>query len=122
MIRPRRIPPNSYFDDPATRLDEPTQDEVLSIALAGEALQRIFDWIMEGDVEQRSLRYHLVVLCLFPQLLPCSRPSAAWCARIHGVSREWASRLRRNFVAQFNGNLRFRSYHLSRQKLNRDID
>jgi hypothetical protein len=81
--------------------------------LASEALHRISDWIMQGDLQQRSLRFHLVMLCLFPQLLPCKHPSAAWCGEIHGVSGEWARRLRRDFISQFNGNLRFRAYHSS---------
>jgi len=113
MIAPRYLPPNNSSDDSALHLDQPSDDEILAIALASEALHRIFDWIMQGDAQQRSLRFHLVVLCLFPQLLPCKRPSADWCAQIHGVSAQWARRLRRNFIDQFNGTLRFRAYHLS---------
>jgi NADP-dependent 3-hydroxy acid dehydrogenase YdfG len=62
---------------------------------------------MRGDVQQRSLRFHLVALCLFPRLLPCKRPSVAWCGKIHGVSREWARRLRQDFAQQFDGKMRF---------------
>ena len=96
MIRPRYLPPGACFDDPSVRLDRP-EVELVSYALAGEALRFVFDWIMEGDVSQRSLRFHLVVLCLWPQLLPCKRPSASWCACIHGVSRQWATRLKQDF-------------------------
>ena len=96
MIRPRYLPPGACFDDPSVRLDRP-EVELVSYALAGEALRFVFDWIMEGDVSQRSLRFHLVVLCLWPQLLPCKRPSASWCASIHGVSRQWATRLKQDF-------------------------
>jgi len=97
MIRPRYLPPGACFDDPSVRLDRP-EVELVSYALAGEALRFVFDWIMEGDVSQRSLRFHLVVLCLWPQLLPCKRPSASWCASIHGVSRQWATRLKQDFA------------------------
>lgn len=116
MIAPRHLPPNARVDDPISRLEKAIGDEVLSIVLASEAMSQIFDWIMRGYAPQRSLRLHLVVLCLFPQLLPCKRPSAAWCAQIHGVSREWARRLRRDFIDQFNGSLHFRNYHLSPKK------
>lgn len=116
MIRAQIIPPNTCFDDPASRLDPPTQDETLAIGLAGESLHRVFEWSMHGNTAQRSLRFHLVTLSLFPQLLPCSRPSVAWCASTHGVSREWARRLRRDFNVEFDAKLRFRSHHFSRIK------
>lgn len=96
MIRPRYMPPDACFHDPAARLEANVEN--VSYALAGETLHFVFDWIMQGKIQQRSLRYHLVVLCLWPQLLPCKRPSASWCARIHGVSREWATRLKRDFL------------------------
>jgi hypothetical protein len=107
MIRPHYVPPDTYFDDPVDRLDLQEADEILPYALAGEALHRVFEWIMRGDVQQRSLRFHLVALCLFPRLLPCKRPSVAWCGKIHGVSREWARRLRQDFAQQFDGKMRF---------------
>jgi hypothetical protein len=97
MIRPRYLPPNSCFDDPASRMDQSEVVETVSYALAGEALHFVFDWIIQGEVEQRSLRFHLVALTLWPQLLPCKRPTASWCARIHGVSRQWATRLKKDF-------------------------
>jgi hypothetical protein len=56
MIRPRYLPPGACFDDPSVRLDRP-EVELVSYALAGEALRFVFDWIMEGDVSQRSLRF-----------------------------------------------------------------
>ena len=96
MIRPRYLPSGACFDDPAGRLDATV--EIVSYALAGETLHFVFDWIMQGKIQQRSLRFHLVVLCLWPQLLPCKRPSASWCARIHGVSRQWATRLKKDFA------------------------
>jgi hypothetical protein len=97
MIRPRHVSAQECSVDPSANLDRP-EVELVSYALAGEALRFVFDWIMEGDVEQPSLRFHLVVLCLWPQLLPCKRPSASWCASIHGVSRQWATRLRQDFA------------------------
>ncbi len=97
MIRPRYMPPDACLDDPAVCVDHSATVEMVSYALAGEALRFVFEWIMEGDVSQRSLRFHLVVLCLWPQLLPCKRPSASWCARIHSVSRQWATRLKQDF-------------------------
>jgi hypothetical protein len=108
MIRPRYLPPNSCFDDPSARLDSPAIEEILSYAAFGEALHFIFDWIMEGEVSQRSLRFHLVVLCLWPQLLPCKRPSASWCGRIHGVSRQWACLLQQNFARAVGDKIQFR--------------
>jgi hypothetical protein len=108
MIRPRYLPPNSCFDDPAARMDRPAIEEVISYDLFGEAFRFIFDWIMEGDVSQRSLRFHLVVLCLWPQLLPCKRPSASWCGRVHGVSRQWACRLQQDFARAVGKRTQFR--------------
>ena len=98
MIRPRYMPPGACFDDPAARLDHSASVEMVSYALAGETLHFVFDWIMQGGLSQRSLRFHLVVLYLWPQLLPCKRPSASWCARIHGVSRQWATLLKKDFA------------------------
>ncbi len=98
MIRPRYLPPNSCFDDPASRMDQSEVVETVSYALAGEALHFVFDWIIQGEVEQRSLRFHLVALTLWPHLLPCTRPTISWCARIHGVSRQWATRLKQDFT------------------------
>jgi hypothetical protein len=98
MIRPRYMPPDGYLDDPAARLDHSASVEMVSYALAGETLHFVFDWIMQGGLSQRSLRFHLVVLYLWPQLLPCKRPNASWCARIHGVSRQWATLLKNDFA------------------------
>jgi hypothetical protein len=44
----------------------------------------------------------------FLKILPCKHPSAAWCARQHGVSRQWASRLHQDFTRKFGGYLQFR--------------
>ncbi|HUB67480.1 MAG TPA: hypothetical protein VL981_08355 [Candidatus Methylacidiphilales bacterium] len=51
--------------------------------------------------EQSGLSAHYV-------LLPCKRPSASWCARQHGVSRQRASRLQQEFARELGGNIQFR--------------
>lgn len=108
MIRPRYLPP-------PVPLDHPASVEIVSYALAGEALHFVFDWIMQGDASQRSLRFHLVVLCLWPQLLPCKHPSASWCARVHGVSRQWASRLQQDFARTIGDKIQFRGQRFLRR-------
>ncbi len=57
---------------------------------------------------QRGLRSDLVTLCICPHLLPCKRPSASWCARQHGVSRQRASRLQQEFARELGANIQFR--------------
>jgi hypothetical protein len=88
--------------------DEEPDPHALAYALASETLIRVFDWIARGEVAQRSLRLHLAMLCLCPQLLPCKRPSASWCAQQHQVSRQWASRLHQDFARTFAGKLQYR--------------
>ncbi len=122
MTPPRQSPPGAYLDDPAQRLDSSSREHDTAVLLAGETLRWIFDWIIQDDVSQRSLRADLVALCLFPQLLPCRCPSALWCARIHGVSHEWANRLRRDFLRQFKGRLRLREYRLTANRPPRPRD
>jgi hypothetical protein len=97
-----RPPAGSYLDDPAANLDSASNDDALAVALTKLEVIRIYEWINRGRAHQRALRSDLVSLCLCPHLLPCKRASAAWCAREHGVTREWASRLRRDFVRQFS--------------------
>jgi hypothetical protein len=87
--------------------DEP-ESNALAFSLAGETLIRVFDWVAQGEREQRSLRLHLAMLGLCPQLLPCKRPSASWCAKQHDVSRLWASRLHQDFARTFAGKLQYR--------------
>jgi hypothetical protein len=41
-------------------------------------------------------------------MLPCERPSASWCAREHGVSRQYASRLQQEFTRELGDYIRFR--------------
>jgi hypothetical protein len=107
MIRPRHLPPNACFDDPAANLER-VDAQPLAFALAGDGLNYVFDWIMRGDLSQRSLRFHLVVLCVCPDMLPCKRPSAAWCGQVHGVSRQRASLLQQEFTRQLGDKIKFR--------------
>jgi hypothetical protein len=53
------------------------------------------------------LRGDVVTLCLCPTFLG-KRPSAAWVGRQHGVSREYASRLCREFARKFGDYIQFR--------------
>jgi hypothetical protein len=110
MIMPRYMPPNAYFDDPATKMDPAPRDDSLAFALAGGGITRVQEWITRGrgGAKQRGLRSDLVTLCICPHLLPCKRPSASWCARQHGVSRQRASRLQQEFVRELGHNIQFR--------------
>lgn len=89
-------------------LKELSGDDALPFAMAGEVMYRAFKWIMHGNVAQRSLRMHLVVLCISPHVLPCKKPSSSWCAKIHGVSRQWAHRLLQEFTHELGLNVRYR--------------
>jgi hypothetical protein len=117
MIRPRHLPPDTYFDDPAEKLDRADHAaRNLAFVLASTGLTRVGDWITRGrgGAAQRALRIDIVLMCICPQFLPCKRPSGAWIGRQHGVSRERANHLRKefaNFIAphiQFRGQ-RFRN-------------
>jgi hypothetical protein len=107
MIRPHRLPANVSFDDPAKNLQR-AEIEPSAFSLAADGLTYVFDWIMNGDLRQRSLRFHLVVLCVCPEMLPCKRPSAAWCGQVHGISRQRASLLQKEFTRQLGAHIRFR--------------
>jgi hypothetical protein len=108
MIQRIRPPAGSYFDDPAANLDREQNDDALANALTKLEVIRFYEWINRGDARQRGLRSDLVSLCICPQLLPCKYPSAAWCAREHDVTREYASRLQRDFVRQFGDYIQLR--------------
>jgi hypothetical protein len=41
MIMPRYMPPDAYFDDPATKMDPAPRDESLAFALAGGGIARV---------------------------------------------------------------------------------
>jgi len=96
------------MDDPATKFDPPASGAPSPFAMASYGLTRIKEWATRGGTKQRALRHDLVTLCMCPQFLPCKHPSAAWCGRQHGVSREYASRLCREFTREFGDYLQFR--------------
>ena len=110
MIRPRYLPPDACFDDPAENIDAKTcgNDQPSPFALAAQGLVCIKKWAAHGDTKQRALRADLVTLSMCPERLPCKRPSAAWCGRQHGVSREYANRLYREFASRFGDYIQFR--------------
>ena len=108
MIVPRRLPTDACFDDPAANLDHEVGNLRVAFALAGIGITRVQEWITRGKAKQRGLRSDLVTLCICPQMLPCERPSASWCARQHGVSRQYASRLQQEFTRQLGDYIQFR--------------
>lgn len=101
VIQARHLPPDAYVDHPVDHLEPEQSNASAPSLLAREALRHFFDWGMRGSVEQRSLRLHIVALHVCPQFLPCKRPTVSWCARIHGVSRQWATRLHQEFIQKF---------------------
>jgi hypothetical protein len=109
MIPLQSLPPDACIDDPAANI-EPVEVDLRSRAfsMASYGITRIKEWATRGDAKQRALRHDLVTLCMCPQFLPCKRPSAAWCARQHGVSRQYASRLQQEFTRAFGDHLQFR--------------
>jgi hypothetical protein len=108
MIQLRNPPPGAYFDDPVANLERPAGEQDSPFALAGHGITRIKEWAARGNTKQRALRHDLVTLCICPQLLPCKHPSAAWCARQHGVSRQYASRLQQEFARDLGEHIQFR--------------
>lgn len=120
-IRPRPIPAEAYFDERPANLDNTTRD--LAFALGSFGITRIQEWITrgQGGPRQRGLRSDLVTLCVCPQMLPCKRPSAGWCAREHGVSRQYAYRLQQEFSRELADYIRFRGqrFQTLREELQR---
>jgi hypothetical protein len=113
MIMPRHMPPDAYFDDPAEKIDRADQAESqrkLTCALASDALTRFGEWITRGrsGVKNRALRTDIVLLSITPEFLPCKHPSAAWVASQHGVSRQRASELWREFADYIGPYIQFR--------------
>jgi hypothetical protein len=115
MIMPRNAPPGAYNDDPAATLDPVASDRDAHFAMASHGITRIKEWASQGSVKQRALRGDLVTLCMCPKLLPCDHPSAAWVGRQHGVSREYASRLCREFARKFGDYIQFRGQRFLNQ-------
>jgi hypothetical protein len=119
MIMPRYMPPDAYFDDPAEKLDHADgaiSENNLAFALASGGFTRIGEWITRGrgGARQRALRSDIVLLCICPHFL-CKRPSAAWVARQHGVSRQRASLLQQKFAREFGDYLQFRGQRFLNQ-------
>jgi hypothetical protein len=113
MMKPRYVPPDAYFDDPADKIDLADRAESqrkLTYALASDALTRCGEWITRGrgGVKNRALRADIVLLSVTPQFLPCKHPSAAWVARQHGVSRQRVSELWREFAEYIGPCIQFR--------------
>jgi len=107
------MPPDAYLDDLADKIDLVDRAESqrkLTCALASDALTRCGEWITRGrgGVKNRALRADIVLLSLTPQFLPCKRPSAAWVARQHGVSRQRVSELWREFAEYIGPYIQFR--------------
>ncbi len=109
MIMPRNAPPGAYNDDPAVKIDlVVVSDRDTHFAMASHGITRIKEWAAQCNAKQRALRGDIVTLCICPTLLPCNKPSAAWVGRQHGVSREYASRLCREFARKFGDYIQFR--------------
>jgi hypothetical protein len=114
MNRPRYTPPGGYyFDDPADKIDladRVESDSDLIYALASGALTVVVEWITRGrgGATNRALRADIVTLTIGKHFLPCKRPSAAWIARQHGISRQRASELWREFAKCIAPYLQFR--------------
>jgi hypothetical protein len=108
MIPSQHLPPDACFDDPLEKFDGAASDPPSPFALAAHGVTRIKEWASRGNAKQRALRHDLVTLCVCPQFLPCKRPSAAWCGRQHGVSRQWACRLQQEFACQLGDRIKFR--------------
>ena len=117
MIMPRNLPPNSYSDDPADKIDRAPSDQDSPFAMASHGVTRIKEWASRGNAKQRALRHDLVTLCICPEFLPCKHPSPAWVGRQHGVSREYASRLCREFARKFGDYIQFRGQRFLCQAL-----
>jgi hypothetical protein len=118
MIRPRRLPPAVCFDDPAEKIDRPESETALVHALASDALTCLGEWITRGraGVANRALRADIVLLSITPQFLPTKRPSAAWVGQQHGVSRQRASELWREFSAYIGPRIQFRGQRFLNQR------
>ena len=96
MIMPRHAPPGAYIDDPAEtidRADHAESNHALTLALASDGLHpyRRVDHARAGRGQATGLALGYCPSLHLPTILPCKRPSAAWVARQHGVSRQRAS-------------------------------
>ena len=113
MIKPRYLPPNACFDDPADKIDSAGRqsDNATRVhVLASHALTRCGEWITrgKGGIKNRAFRTDIVLLSITPQFLPTKHPSAAWVGEQHGVSRQRASELWREFSSYLGPYIQFR--------------
>jgi hypothetical protein len=121
MIMPRNMPPDAYMDDPAETIDRADQaesEEKLRSALASGALTCIGEWITRGrgGVTNRAFRADIVLLSISPQFLPCDYPNAAWVGRQHGVTRQRASELWREFAEYIAPYVQFKGQRFLNQR------
>jgi hypothetical protein len=118
MSMPRTAPPGAYNDDPAETIDRPERDlRDMAFRLAGALHARIHEWITRGrgGGRQRALRSDISLVCISPHLFVCKYPCAAWVARQHGVSRQRASLLRKEFAREFGDYIQFRNQRFLNQ-------
>jgi hypothetical protein len=112
MIKPRYLPLNVCFDDPADQIDakEGWPNHAVLCSLASHALTRCGEWITRGrrGAKNRAFRTDIVLLSITPQFLPTKHPSAAWVGKQHGVSRQRASELWREFSIYIGPYIQFR--------------
>jgi len=113
MIKPRYLPAMACFDDPAEKIDAASgriSHADLAHALASHVLARCGEWITRGrrGVKNRAFRTDIVLLSITPQFLPTKYPSAAWVGQQHGVSRQRASELWREFSIYIGPHIQFR--------------
>jgi hypothetical protein len=121
MSMPRNAPPGAYHDDQAEKYDRDDRTESeqkLTYALASGALTCIGEWITRGrgGVTNRAFRADIVLLSISPQFLPCDYPNAAWVARQHGVSRQRASELWREFAEYIAPYVQFKGQRFLNQR------
>jgi hypothetical protein len=105
------MPPDAYFDHPVDKLEPQENDpRSLSYGFARDGLNHVFEWITRGrgGITRWALRLDIVLLCLWPQFLPCPHPTAAWIARRHGVSRQRTNDLRKEFARYLAPHIQFR--------------
>jgi hypothetical protein len=115
------MPPDAYLDDQAEKFDRAEQDEGErngTSAMASGALTCIGEWITRGrgGVTNRAFRADIVLLSISPQFLPCDYPNAAWVGRQHGVSRQRASELWREFAEYIAPYVQFKGQRFLNQR------
>lgn len=106
--KPYHMPPDAYMDDPAENIDRAAaKPEEESRLMASEVISRAFGWAMQQGSAQCSLRTHILILKIRPELLPCDHPSLSWCGQVHGVSRQRAWVVWQSLKRELSENMRF---------------